>query len=180
MATAATIYDYTPIQARVIALHDSYRTSLMNARYYARRLHVLKQCSLAADIVTALAASAAFAGLTIWKTDTGTWGFTAVLGLSAIISAIRSVLRLPEKIERYSKLHYGYMELYYRIESLISEMRTSPRIDEEHLKKSTELSDRFRTMALEGDAYQDQKTLLKEQDEIERIIPAEHLWLPSQ
>ena len=83
-------------------------------------------------------------------------------------------------MDRYSKLHYGYLELFYRIESLVSEMRAVERIDEDHLEKASELSDRFRALELEGDAYQNQKKLLKDQEEIERTIPADRLWLPSQ
>ncbi len=65
----ATIYNYTPIQASVVALHDQYRTALMNARYYARLLHWFKVSNLTADIVVALAASAAFVSLAVWNDD---------------------------------------------------------------------------------------------------------------
>ncbi len=53
-------------------------------------------------------------------------------------------------MDRYSKLHYGYMELFYRIESLVAEMRSAERISEGHLAKASELSDRFRALELEG------------------------------
>ena len=175
-----TIYNYTPTQARVAALHDFYRTSLMNARYYARLLRSLKTCNLVADITVALTSSAAFIGFAIWRSDEGTWVLGTLVATSAIISALRPVLRIPDKLDRYSKLHYGYLELFYRIESLVSEMRAVERIDEDHLEKASELSDRFRALELEGDAYQNQKKLLKDQEEIERTIPADRLWLPSQ
>jgi len=177
---SATIYDYTRIQARVATLHDFYRTSLMNARYYARRLHAFKIGNLVADVVVALTASAAFVGLVVWRSDEGTWLLATLVATSAIISALRPVLRVSDTIDRYSKLHYGYLELFYRIESLVSEMRSVERIDEDHLHRATELSDRFRALELEGDAYQNQKKLLKDQEDIERTIPADRLWLPSQ
>ena len=121
-----------------------------------------------------------FLRLAVWGSDEGTWVLGSLVAASAIISAIRPVLRIADKMDRYSKLHYGYTELFYRIESLVSEMRVAERIDEDKLAKASELSDRFRALELEGDAYQNQKKLLKDQEEIERTIPADQLWLPSQ
>ena len=174
-----SIYEYTPIQARVVELHDFYRSSLMNARYYARLLRTVKIVDLIANVVSALTASAAFVGLVVWKSE-GIWILAALVATSAIVSALRPVLRIPDKMDRYSKLHYGYLELFYRIESLVSEMRTAKHIDEKHLENASELSNRFRALELEGDAYQDEKKLLKDQDEIELTIPAERMWLPSE
>jgi hypothetical protein len=107
------------------------------------------------------------------------YGRAMFLGATAVLSALRPIMRIPDKIDRISKLHYGYLELYYRIEALLSEMRSSERVTPEQLAKAGDLSDRFRAMELEGDAYQNPKILLKYQDEIERIIPADRLWLPS-
>ena len=180
MAAAPTIYDYTPAQARLVQLYDYYRTCLMNAKYYARRIEILKWVNLGADILTAIVASSAFVGLAIWKSDVGKNLFSVLLGSSAVISVLRPVLRLSEKIDRCAKLHYGYLELYYRIDLLIAEIRTAQDVNEDHLKKMSELSERFRSLELEGDAYQSPKMLLKYQDEIERVLPADRLWLPSK
>jgi hypothetical protein len=179
VATSPTIYEYTPHQARVIELYDYYRTSLLNAKYYARRLEQLKLFSIWSDCLIAVAASASFAGFAIWKSDLGKNIFTILLGIAAVLSVLRPIVRIPDKIDRISKLHYGYLELYYRIEALVSEMKISEHITLEQLAKAANLSERFRGLELEGDAYQNPKILLKYQDEIDRIIPADRLWLPS-
>src|SRR3954453_12626995 len=100
MATA--IYEYTPQQTRVVQLHNYARSSLMNAKYYARRTESLKRISLMADIIVALATSGSFAGLAIWKTEIGKNWFTALLAFSVLVSTIRPVLRLTDKIDGYS------------------------------------------------------------------------------
>ena len=89
-------------------------------------------------------------------------------------------MRLSDKIDRYSKLHYGYLEVYYRIQSLISEMRAAGHLTAESQLKAADLAERFRSLELEGDAYQNPKKLLKYQDEVERAIPADQLWLPPE
>ena len=179
MASTSAIYEYTPLQSRVVQLYDYYRTSLLNAKYYARKLELWKYVSIWSDGLIAVSASASFAGFAIWKSDLGKNVFTVFLAVTAVLSALRPIMRIPDKIDRISKLHYGYLELYYRIEALLSEMRSSERVTPEQLAKANDLSDRFRAMELEGDAYQNPKILLKYQDEIERIIPADRLWLPS-
>jgi hypothetical protein len=179
VASISTVYEYTPLQSRVVQLYDYYRTSLLNAKYYARRLEFWKRISIWSDCLIAVSASASFAGLAIWKSDLGKNSFTVILAIAAVLSALRPITRIPDKIDRVSKLHYGYLELYYRIEGLVSEMRSLGHVTPEQLSKAADLSDRFRAMELEGDAYQNPKILLKYQDEIERILPADRLWLPS-
>ena len=173
-------YRYTPTQARVLTLYDDYRTALMNAKYYGRKIEVLTRITLVFDIGTALAASGAFAGLTFWNDGIGKNAFSVLLGCTAAISALRPFLRLPDKISRYSKLYYGYMEVFYRIQGLTADMRAAGRVDAEHLRKATDAAERFRALELEGDAYQDSSKLLRYQDEVNLAIPVESLWLPSE
>ena len=180
MAASATIYDYTPLQARIVELYDCYRTSLMNAKYYARRLDRWKLASTISDGVVAISASGSFGSMAFWKQGVGANTFTVLLSIATLLSVLRPVLRIPDKIDHLSKLHYGYLELYYRIEALISEMRTAGRVSPEQLSKADALRERFRSLELEGDAYQSPKILLKYQDEIEKTLPTERLWLPSE
>ena len=135
------IYDYTPTQSLVVGLYDEYRTSLMNAKYYGQRLRWLKLTSIASDVIVALAASAAFAGFAIWKASPGAVLLSIILGASALISAARPVLRLPDKIDRYSKLHYGYLEVYYRIQAITADMRGAGHVTDEHRVKASEVAE---------------------------------------
>lgn len=122
----------------------------MNAKYYARKLEWLKRTNTSIDVVVAIVASAAFAGLAIWKSTIGANVFSVFLGIAAVLSALRPVLRLPDKIDRYSKLHYGYLEVFYRIQSLIADMRIAGRVTDGHRAKASDLAERFRALELEG------------------------------
>lgn len=179
-AVSAAVYDYTPTQNRIIELYKHYRTALMNAKFYARRIERLKRISMASDILTAAVASAAFGSLAVWKSGIGTNIFTVLLGASALISALRPVLRITDKVDRYSKLHYGYLEVYYRIDFLIAEMKGAAHVTPEQISKASEIADKFMALELEGDAHQSPKILLKYQDEIDLAIPPDQLWLPPE
>lgn len=116
----------------------------------------------------------------LWKSTIGANVFSVFLGIAAVLSALRPVLRLADKIDRYSKLHYGYLEVFYRIQSLIADMRIAGRVTDGHRAKASDLAERFRALELEGDAYQNQSKLLKLQDEVEVAIPSDQLWLPQE
>jgi hypothetical protein len=70
--------------------------------------------------------------------------------------------------------------VFYRIQALTSEMRSTGRVSDEHRSKASDLAERFRALELEGDAYQNQSKLLKIQDEVEVSIPFDQLWLPQE
>lgn len=170
---------YTPMQAEVARLHDMYRTCLLSQKYYGRRLNCYKRWNLTMDIITALATSSAFAGLAVWGSPVGANFFSLLLAASVVISVARPLLKLSEGIDRYSKLHYAYTDLFLRIENLVADMRRKAGVEPEHLRAAADLSDRYRNLALQDDAGPSQKLLEKLQAEVNEAIPADRLWLPA-
>ncbi|MBI4464167.1 MAG: hypothetical protein HY647_05635 [Acidobacteria bacterium] len=176
MGVATTTY--TPLQAEVYRLHDLYRNCSLSRKYYAHRLKQYKRWNLTFDIVTALATSSAFAGLAIWQTPVGVNVFSILLAASVIISVLRPLLKLSDGVDRYSKLHYAYGELFYQIESLVAEMRRKDGVRDEHLKAAAEMADRYGHLGLQDDPGPNRKALKKFQDEVNQAIPPDRLWLP--
>jgi hypothetical protein len=93
-----SVYSYTPTQLLVVDLYNQQRTALMNAKYYARKLAFYKTISLSFDIANALATSSGFAGLAIFQKTIGKDLFSALLGLAVVISTLRPILRLADRI----------------------------------------------------------------------------------
>ena len=170
---------YTPLQAEVIRLHDLYRNCLLSRKYYAVNLKKYKVWNLTLDIIVALATSSAFAGLAILQTPVGTNVFSGLLAASVVISVIRPLLKLAEGVDRYSKLHYAYGELFYQIESLVADMRRKNRVTEEHFRAAADMADRYRNLALQDDPGPKQEALRKFQNEVNEAIPPDRLWLPA-
>ena len=164
----------------MLGLYDNYRNALMNSMYYATRLKRYKRADLWADITVALTTSSAFGGLAIWHAQLGKNLFSGLLAISVIVSTLRPVLRLSDRIARYSKLHYGYLEIYYRIQALISDVQGVGQLTLSHEAKIGEIADTYRALELEADAAQNRKELLRLQDEVEEVLPADRMWLPSE
>ncbi|MGI4829836.1 MAG: hypothetical protein ACRYFU_16820 [Janthinobacterium lividum] len=180
MSTLPSVYTYSPQQARVIRLYDEYRSCLMNAKYYGRHLSHLKLAALFSDILVVLGTSSAFAGLAIWKNHVGANVWSAVLAMSVLIAALRPILKITDQIDRYAKLQYGYLEVFYRLQSLTGDIRDAGGMNHDLQLRATELDDRYRALEMEDDAYQNPKKMLKAQDEVERSIPSDSLWLPQE
>ena len=171
--------NYSPEQAEVLRLNDLYRTFLLNQKYYAHKLNSYKFWNRVMDIVVALATSSAFAGLAIWKSALGANFFSVLLAVSVIVSVLRPVLKLSEGIDRYSKLHYGYSQLLFQIESVLTDIRRQGGPKDGHVRTIADIDDRYRNLALEDDAGPNLELLKRFQAEVNEAHPPERVWLPS-
>ena len=176
--SANMVYSYTAEQAQVIRLYDLYRNCLTKSKYYGHRLKFYKRASVTMDILIALAASSAFTGQAIMKTQIGLNFVSFLLLASAVIAVIRPILKIGEGIDLYSKLYYAYTELFYRIESLNDDIRRENALTRIHQKKASDIFDRYRDLELQNDPAENVKQMGKYQDEVDKAIPPDTLWLP--
>jgi hypothetical protein len=179
MLDATNIYSYTPEQAQLIKLYDTYRTCLMKAKYYGHKLKSFRRLNVWMDIITALAASSALTGQAIMKTPIGLNFASVLLVASAVIAILKPIFKIGEAIDRYSKLFNGYNNLFYRIEGLTDDIRRSNTFTVEYGQKAVDIFDNFRELQQQGDSEENRKRMLKYQDEVDRAIPFDRLWLPA-
>ena len=173
-----SVYSYSAEQAQVIRIYDLYRNCLVKSKYYGHRLKVFRGWNTTMDIFIALAASSAFTGHAIMKTPAGLNIVSSLLLVSAVIAVMRPIIRIGESIALYSKLYYAYTELFYRTESLKDDIRRDDALTKIHQQKASEISERYRDLELQADPAEDMKKMGKYQDEVDKTIPADGLWLP--
>jgi len=173
-----SVYSYTADQAQVIRLYDAYRNCLVKSKYYGNELKKYKRYSITMDIVIALATSSAFTSQAILKTPIGLNFVSLLLLISAVIAVIRPILKIGEAIDVYSKLYYAYTELFYRIESLTDDIRRENQVTQVHQRKAIDIFERYRDLELQNDPGESVKRMGKYQDEVDKAIPADTLWLP--
>jgi hypothetical protein len=176
--SANSVYSYTAEQAQVIRLYDLYRNCLTKSKYYGHRLKLYKRAGTTMDILIALAASSAFTGQAIMKTQIGLNFVSFLLLASAVMAVIRPILKIGEGIDLYSKLYYAYTDLFYRIESLNDDIRRENALTKIHQKKASDIFDRYRDLELQNDPAENVKQMGKYQDEVDKAIPSDTLWLP--
>ncbi len=171
-------YEYTSEQAEVLRLQDLYRRALLDQKYYAHRLSRYKFWDGAANIVAAIATLLSVAGfnfLTSHKMELSTF----VGLLSGLILVVRPLCRPSENIERYSRLHYGYTELFFQIENLLAKIRHNEGVREDNRNEMQDIIERYKNLAVQEDPSANKKKVESLQAEVETAIPVESLWLPA-
>ena len=104
----------------------------------------------------------------------------ALGAIAALLFIGKPILKVSEQIERYTLLCCGFSECFHRIETLTADIRNAGEVTSDHRLRSAELFDRCAYLAIREDTSVNRKKLAKLQAEVERAIPAEILWLPSQ
>ncbi len=75
------------------------------------------------DLTIALAASSSLTGATVFKSLLNGKPLTVLLTISAVLAVVKPILKLSNGIDRCSKLRYGYLELYQKVEILVNDIR---------------------------------------------------------
>lgn len=155
-------------QHRLRRIYDDYRTAQMNRDYYACRLETLKTYNRYYEIAIAIGTSTAVAGWHVWQTPAGktVWAFFGAL--VAVLTIVKPILQLAKDIERYSKLHTGYSDLFYDYRHIIDEVKARGGINKQTAGAAAAAEKRYRDLALQDDP----KPLAKLVDECFAAIEA--------
>jgi hypothetical protein len=167
------------LRAQLNAIYDTYRTALMNEKYYANRLTHLRKWNLTYEIFLALGTSSVIAGWSLWK-DTAFGGkFWSVFGgVVAVLVVLKPVLQIPKAIEDYSKLHTGYRALYLSVDDIVSNINVSRAITQEAEILFDTAKKQYRELALTDSESINQEVLRVCQQEVNLKLPPASLWYP--
>ena len=171
--------EYTAKQAEVLRLNDLLRRCMLDQRYYALQLARYKRWDRVASIFTALATSSAVAGLTIVKQGNGAIVLSALGAIASLILVVKPFFKPTENIERYSKLHYGFTELFLSVENLLAAIRNADGMMDGHRAQAVTIYEQHKGLALQEDASINWRRVGKLIGEVDQAIPGEKLWLPS-
>ncbi len=175
MSATETIspYSYTAEQSEVVRLHDLYRRCFLDQKYYAYQLQRYKRWDWGSNLIAAASTILSITGVTGQP-----WSLTLGI-ISALILVIRPLFKPAENIERYSRLHYGFTDLFYQIESLLADVRRHQAVTDKHRREAEAIIERFKNLAIQEDPSADLEGVAQFQSEVERAIPETSLWLPS-
>jgi len=172
-------YSYTPAQAEVVRLQDRYRRCLLDQKYYAYRLSLYQGWDTSSNVFAGIAMVLSL----VTRPSSNLW-LSYICYATGIVAALifiaKPIFRISDRIERYTLLHYGYADVFNKIEDLVSEIRQSGKMTAEQRLKASEIFDRCATLALREDPTHNHKKLAKFQSDVEVAIPPETLWIPSE
>jgi len=160
---------------QINGIYNDYRKAYMNRLYYDCRVEFLKKVNLYYEIVLAVGTSGTVAAWYVWETGFGKTVWPIFGGTVALLSILKPILKIPERIERLSKLQTGYSELYYELEQSKRTMEEQKGLPPDVLKSSAAAQARYRKLAME-DEVPHEKLLQRCFDEVKRKTAAFPDW----
>jgi len=161
-------------------IYGDYRTVFMNEKYYRYRLTRFRNYNLAYEIALAIGASSTIAAWSIfhdWAAGKKLWAVYS--GLVALLAILKPILQIPSQIERYSKLHVGYKDLFYDLDQMVDDIRAAETITEEMLKTRAAAKKRYKDLALQDETNVSRKLLEKCFNEVLVEKSVEDFWYPE-
>ena len=118
----------TKVQLRYI--YNSYRTALLNRKYYGHRLTWYQNFNETMEIAIAIGAagSGGVAGFAIWGTITGRYAWLLISATATILGVVKPIIRTGVRIENYTKLYTGHSSIYLELKSLVEDIEVSKAI----------------------------------------------------
>lgn len=165
------------LRQRLVNLYNTYRNAAFNRRYYGARLHRFRQYAFWMDMVVALSTSSAIGSWAVWRKE-GQVAWVTISALSAVLAAVRPVLKLPSKIELYSKLYRGHADSCYDLERIVEEVSASRTLTAGAMKRYERIKDRQQKLAADDEPRPSAALVRACFNETNAQIPADGLWLP--
>ena len=154
---------------------DYYRLALFNSLYCGKRLGRASAANLALEISIAILATIV-AGLTALKDPlVGPTAITLMAVATAVLSAIKPVLRTGDSVAKYAGQHGGYKDIFLAYQDLIAFIRVEKRVTVSAWREHEALSRRYRALAVASDPNPSAKFREALKQEVELQIPVKHL-----
>jgi hypothetical protein len=100
--------------------------------------------------------------------------------IAALIFIGKPIFKVSEQIERYTTLYCAFSELFEEIEGLVADIRRASKLTDDHHARADKIFDRCSSLSIREDVSVNEKKLRQFKEEVERAIPPETLWLPTE
>jgi hypothetical protein len=163
-------------------LYYEYRRAALNKVYYGARLARQRQINRAVEIIIAVGSttgSGGIAGMAIWGTLPGQYAWLVISGIATVLAVVKPRLQLTIRVENYSKLFVGYTNLQTELEEIVREVRISHELSEKAKDQHRRSRKLFKQLALRHDPTTSRRLTEIAQQQVNKDIRPESLWLPD-
>ena len=190
----AAILDFGPdsksspdgIMYSLQAIYTLYKETLVNAKYYGRKLNRAQQYNLFFEIVLALGATGSgIAGWSLWESsipgsrEMGAAIYAVIASLAAAFAILKPLLQMSQRVERYSKLFTSYQNLYVRSRILALRIASREALLDEHRRSFDSIFRAALELSLLDDPNPSKSLFERACREATTIIREDDLWWPK-
>jgi hypothetical protein len=147
-------------------------------KYYGYKLKWATRINTCIEALIAITGAGGISGWAIWHTTEGASVWSALVGLSVLIAAIKPVTPLTKNIVRYSQLYAGHNNNFLLLKDLVERLPIEQNFTPELEREFAQISKRNREMASDDDPYPSKKLVARFQAEVNAQIPPSSLWCP--
>ncbi|HEY0376541.1 MAG TPA: hypothetical protein VGC87_06250 [Pyrinomonadaceae bacterium] len=159
-------------------IYDAFCNASLSRKYYSHRLTNYRIINRWYEIVLGVGSSATVAAWSLWKVPGGANFWTAFAGAIAVLALIKPFLPLSNDIERFSKLHTGYTDLYYDLQVLIEDLKTNSGVTKDIADRAENAEKRYKELALQDDPKVRKRLHRKCEEEVRKAFPTSYFWKP--
>ena len=168
------------IRIRLTQIYDSYRTALMNQKYYRYKISRTQTVNLTFEILIAVGATGSgVSAWALWKNEIGGDVWLVIAAVSALLAIAKPIVQLSKKVEKYSKLYSGYTDICFKLKDLKESIEYNRVLVLEDNRRYQDIPGLFRELGILEENPPGKRLLAKCQKEVNREHPPESFWLPA-
>ena len=168
------------VDASLQRMYDFYRTSLLNTKYFGYKLHQSNYVYVVSEILIVLGSAASgVSGWAIWTFGVTKEAWLVVAGISTLILAIKPILQLNKKIERYSRLFTGHNANYLSMQDIVQRIAINQGVSPDIEREYNQLYRRYIELSNHDDPNPSNKLVKRLMLEVVDQIPPDRLWWPK-
>jgi hypothetical protein len=159
-------------------INDAFCNASLSRKYYSCRLTKYRTIDRWYEIILAVGASTTVAAWSVWQVPGGANFWTVFAGIVAILAIIKPFLQFSSEIERFSKLHTGYSDLFYDLKGLIEEVKMHNNVTHDIADRAKNAEKRYKELALQDDPKTRRRLHKKCEDQVRLEFPSSFFWNP--
>lgn len=162
-------------------VYDEIRTARLNVKYYSNKLSSLQRYNFWIEFFIAFFSSSTIAGLWLWKTELGQLFMKSFAVIPAMLSIIKPLLKLTERMAQLEKLVIGYCDLENDLNCIATQIKHSKTYSSQHKKCLFETLKKKRVLIT---GFLDPKinnSLVKRlADSVNKELPPDSFFIPDE
>ena len=151
----------------------------MNVKYLQAIMRRLNRRDFWHEVLIAITTSSAVAGISFWGTVLGGWLWRAIGAVATILSVLKPLLRLRDKIKRTSELLASYHILDFDLNRIRIEIERRKKYEEPLAKQFLKALERKRELVKKDvESSIDDKLRVVCRKKVDREMPPESFYVP--
>ena len=169
-----------PAHHPVWSVYDEQRTARLNVRYLQRELARLKFVDRWSEILVAVATTSSVGSFWVLQTLIGGAIWKTAGAIAVVVSIVRPILRLSDRIQEKEKLLTGYSVLDHDLHCICIEIRHARKYDNSLHKEFVSAMNRKAELIKTNSASPVDEKLLKKCEALVILeLPAESFFIPE-